>query len=260
MAKPSSTFEWATNTNYVTGPDAGTPTKVEPSAGEVDDGFVRNTAAVAQHMNWALGQVQGWTDYLSDLHNETEFLNKTYTWTGVQALGGSVETTYSAARSRVININPQACFGVWDTSGNGGAGIDLLGGAYVRESTTLGTTVESTIAIPLVLPIGAVITGWAAVVTPASGGTKNAYVRLMKRSVDMTGAVLPPSPSAVGSIQGSSGTTRQAIGQTGLSETVAPGAIYTFYLDQGGVSSAGEIASLHGLQVYFNETRATGHY
>lgn len=74
MAKPFNNFEFATDANYATGPDAGTPTKVAPSAGEIDSGFVRGTAAVAQHMNWLFGEVQDWTDYLAGLSSDSEFL------------------------------------------------------------------------------------------------------------------------------------------------------------------------------------------
>ncbi len=74
MAKPLNNFEFATNTNYSTGPDVGTPTKVAPSAGEIDSGFVRGTAAVAQHVNWLFGEVQEWLEYLAGLATDTEFL------------------------------------------------------------------------------------------------------------------------------------------------------------------------------------------
>jgi hypothetical protein len=40
---------WATSDNYSTGPDVGTPTKVDPSSSA--DGFIRGTAAAAQHVN-----------------------------------------------------------------------------------------------------------------------------------------------------------------------------------------------------------------
>jgi hypothetical protein len=42
--------QWATNTNYATGPDTGTATKIDPASDA--DGFVRGVAAAAQHVNF----------------------------------------------------------------------------------------------------------------------------------------------------------------------------------------------------------------
>lgn len=43
-------FSWATNTNFSTGPDAGTPTKVDPAS--TANGFINGTIAAAQHVNF----------------------------------------------------------------------------------------------------------------------------------------------------------------------------------------------------------------
>ncbi len=43
---------WATSTNYASGPDTGTPTKVDPAS--TANGFIRGTAAAAQHVNFNL--------------------------------------------------------------------------------------------------------------------------------------------------------------------------------------------------------------
>jgi hypothetical protein len=43
-------FSWATNANFSTGPDAGTPTKVDPAS--TANGFVNGTIAAAQHINF----------------------------------------------------------------------------------------------------------------------------------------------------------------------------------------------------------------
>lgn len=46
---------WATNVNYSSGPDSGTPTCVDP--GSADNGFVRGVVAAPQHVNFELQQV-----------------------------------------------------------------------------------------------------------------------------------------------------------------------------------------------------------
>lgn len=48
-------FSWATNTNYSTGPDNGTPTKIDPSS--TANGFVNGTIAAAQHINFLFDAV-----------------------------------------------------------------------------------------------------------------------------------------------------------------------------------------------------------
>lgn len=48
---------WATNDNYSSGPDAGTPTKVDPASSA--NGFIRGVAAAAQHVNFVLNAQSG---------------------------------------------------------------------------------------------------------------------------------------------------------------------------------------------------------
>lgn len=43
-------FSWATNANFSTGPDVGTPTKVDPAS--TANGFINGTIAAAQHVNF----------------------------------------------------------------------------------------------------------------------------------------------------------------------------------------------------------------
>lgn len=62
MATPPS--KWATDTNYTTGPDAGTPTRVDPGTGVADEGFIPGQGVAAQHMNALHGET---IDYLHAL-------------------------------------------------------------------------------------------------------------------------------------------------------------------------------------------------
>lgn len=48
---------WATNVNYSTGPDAGTPTKVDPSS--APNGFIAGVIAAPQHVNFLLNALAG---------------------------------------------------------------------------------------------------------------------------------------------------------------------------------------------------------
>lgn len=49
--------KWATDTNFATGPDTGTPTRVTPGAGIAAQGFIPHDGVPAQHVNALLGQI-----------------------------------------------------------------------------------------------------------------------------------------------------------------------------------------------------------
>lgn len=52
----------ATNTNWSTGPHAGTVAKVEPSASELADMLLGGVSIKAQHLNWLLHNLASWID------------------------------------------------------------------------------------------------------------------------------------------------------------------------------------------------------
>lgn len=99
MAKPGTLFPtWASLSNYSTGPDVGTPTKIMPSAGEIADGFVPDTAAVPQYMNSLLNLASQWFTYLNGLASDAQFLGNSFHFTGAAmvfdgtlSVGGNTE-------------------------------------------------------------------------------------------------------------------------------------------------------------------------
>jgi hypothetical protein len=52
-------LKWSTDTNYAAGVESwsGTPTKVEPSTGTTNKGFIPETGLAAQNVNWVLDQL-----------------------------------------------------------------------------------------------------------------------------------------------------------------------------------------------------------
>lgn len=48
-------FSWATNANYSTGPNVGTPTRIDPAS--TANGFINGTIAAAQHINFLFDAV-----------------------------------------------------------------------------------------------------------------------------------------------------------------------------------------------------------
>lgn len=68
MAKPTDDAPWATDANYPAGaePEAGTPTKVEPSAGKQALGHRPAEFPPAQYLNWWMNLMWLWIAWLRD--------------------------------------------------------------------------------------------------------------------------------------------------------------------------------------------------
>lgn len=111
MAKPSSVLSWATNAL----------TRLVPSGGEIATGFVAADKPPARYLNHLWGLAGDWTAYLDNLHNEADFLNKSYAWvtgshsfaTDVELSGASNEVVYGAARTFQRYMVPVASQGNW---------------------------------------------------------------------------------------------------------------------------------------------------
>jgi hypothetical protein len=73
MAKPTSTYPFAT------APDA----TLEPDDGAKLGGFNANDKPPARWHNWLFNGAHKWHEYLKNLHAESEFLDKDYSWTGM---------------------------------------------------------------------------------------------------------------------------------------------------------------------------------
>ncbi len=170
MAKPLNNFEFATDTNYATGPDIGTPTKVAPSAGEIDSGFVRGTAAVAQHMNYLFGEIQDWLFYLAGLAADSEFLGdikawieaEEFTWAAHQTFVNSVEVqglfqgngaTFAGTVTVGADLNVGDDLVVTDNLTVGAGGINTSGSVSVTGSVTATDFVRNSRTIRESIPL-----------------------------------------------------------------------------------------------------------
>lgn len=67
MSRPSKSPTWATDANYSSGVDSGTPTRVDPGAGYRGQGFLPNEEVPAPVVNHALGVHGDWLQYLADI-------------------------------------------------------------------------------------------------------------------------------------------------------------------------------------------------
>ncbi len=117
MPKPATLPEIATDTNFSTSPAPGvngTPTKVEPTEDQKDEGFVPGTGFVGQHWNWYLHNIYTWVQYLNGLPTDNDFRNAAFTWGGVHT------HTAAAAFNAGISVATGASFagGLTVSSGN----------------------------------------------------------------------------------------------------------------------------------------------
>jgi hypothetical protein len=101
MTLPVTDFPaWSATTNYTTGPDVGTPTKVAPSAGEIAEGFVPETAAVPQYVNYLFANIKQHITYLRGLTAEAltwtaaQIFSNTATFNGAVTMTSTVTTSF----------------------------------------------------------------------------------------------------------------------------------------------------------------------
>lgn len=202
MPKPTTIPTWAT--------DAGA--RVDPGPARNATGFIPGKKLPAKWLNWVLAQGGDWFQYLRDLHLEPEFLNKDYSWTGVQKLaqgfianswGVQGETRYVSAtgvltpKARTIRV-PISAF-------QAGAGGSLAGWVFMSNVIPRWvSSADSTDDTPLVLeyrpPAGTVLKGLRAGVSPEAGGVVNATL-----GVSYVTEASPPESAIVIASQSTSG-------------------------------------------------------
>lgn len=65
-SKPANGISWASDANYASGSQVGQTTRLAPSAGYKAQGFIPRRSLPARYLNWVLGTVSDWVDYLKD--------------------------------------------------------------------------------------------------------------------------------------------------------------------------------------------------
>lgn len=86
MPEPDDQPDWATSTNYTTGPHTGTPTKVEPGAGRIAEGHIAEEYPDAREFNWWQGVIGRWVNWFRTLIQNQSDLDPNGLHTG--ELGG----------------------------------------------------------------------------------------------------------------------------------------------------------------------------
>lgn len=103
MAKPSSTFTWATDANFSTGPRSGQPTTVTPLAGELAQGFIPGSSFPSEWANYVLEIAGEWTVWANTYAAGLELNN---TFVGSNTFGGTTAVAVMTA-SGLATFNGQ---------------------------------------------------------------------------------------------------------------------------------------------------------
>lgn len=227
-AKPSTVPDWASDTNYSSGPQVGLSTKLAPSSGYRNQGCVPEKSAPGRFMNWLFNLFSIWCAYLDDLHNSADFLNKSYTWlTGVHrftnglraagiSLEGATEVVYTdaagvaapKARSTLLHLNEACC------DSNNGARWSRAGAGNIYP---INTGDGSPVSIRL--PQGAVLQSVRAWVVPGASAAISMSVYAVSRD-PVTGAIAVGSALGTGGTQVSSGAALQALQAASINATI----------------------------------------
>lgn len=180
MPGPATTpSTWATNANHAAGSDpwSGQPSKVEPSAGEKQVGFVPNMKPPAEWLNWLLNNFGAWLAYLATWIDEA-----------------NDEIVYPVNKARtvivpIINAHSQLDTGAleWVPSGTG------------RVSTVAAA--DMFIGLNDILPSGAVVTAIDLMCKPGAARSGGSRITLSYYVYTMTWTGTPPTPPASAGIE-----------------------------------------------------------
>jgi hypothetical protein len=257
MAKPSNLIRWAT----------GVGTTLEPTEDEKTAGFVALQKPPARWHNWLWNGAYQWFSYLNNLHNETQFLNKTYPWTGAHAFSGSVgifstaviggttnELEYADSagvvtpRSRTVNI-PLITGMPYSTTA---AELQMTGSGAMWSVDGSG----GTILLPLKLPHGAIVTDILGVWRNDGGGATTYGLALIRSTPDFASGTVPTLSTLGSGASGSIASGGTWIGPGAITPTAAVNnALYEYALQ----ATAGAEGDLAGVRVTYLDPGPRNH-
>jgi hypothetical protein len=226
MAKPGTVTTWSTDTNIATGTEAGTPTKVAPSAGFIAQGLVPGDLFVGPYVNWLINAICGWIAYLN--------------------LSGTDEITYSNTRTRTVMV-----------SALGGTSTLTIGDPDVTASddgavTFPATTNPVSYRVPLQIPQGATLTQVRAGVAGTGAGL--AFKVFRTPVVKTNGSTGTGTIGQLGTTQTAT-TTGALLTISGLAAVATDADVFcaTFISNASGGGQA-----VSWIELTYTETRATG--
>lgn len=144
MSRPTVLPDWATGPNFSTGPVAGNPNKVQPSGGQVVEGFDPGATLAAENLNFLINNQAAWIDYLDSINTGTAFLFRddfigSSVDTGLWTNNGSVNTTSYYTNAQF--------FGAANISGSGLGVSQSLVTRYFNMSATKQFTFDTMVSL-----------------------------------------------------------------------------------------------------------------
>jgi hypothetical protein len=208
--KPATLPTWATDANFSSGPKTGQPTKVAPSGGALAQGDVPGQPYRGERHNWLWNLLCSWIFYLSDLPNQTQFLNAPFTWTAQHLFNQTVlldSTKYVNYSSQPLRTHDLDIHHTVSTDASRPISFTADAAAQFDSS---GLQV---FRIPFRVPVGATI---GAVTAKFQRGSSNTVtMKLRARGKSGTG----DSAVQIGSTQTDTGGSNVSLSLAGLSET-----------------------------------------
>lgn len=107
MAKPATTFTWATDATWVSGPNSGEATTDTPSSGALSEraqGFVAGTTFPANWANWVLNVTGQWVEWANTYAAGLELNN---TFAGNNTFDGTVDFNSSVTFDGAVDVQAQ---------------------------------------------------------------------------------------------------------------------------------------------------------
>lgn len=193
-------FSWATNANYSTGPNTGTPTKVDPAS--TANGFVNGTIAAAQHINFLF-------DAVGDQIVQA-----------VDGVGGGTYTLGSALRFQGADVEINAgleILAAGELNVQNGGELNILGTLGLVIEAAGSASVEGTVFVGGGGSVG-IVTGGSLIVDTSEQLTindspENWLLTLAPHSLSFDAGTLAPTwlplPSAAGWFQHDVSSARQ---------------------------------------------------
>lgn len=190
MPAPSpSPSQWANDANYTNGPEAGNPTKVTPSTGVQNEGWIPNDKLYPQWLNWWQNLVGLWVDWLESERSRLASY--------IGGASGSDEWAYPSARAREVLVGPH----------QGGAEAGWALGSLIDRATCSTGGADMMIDLNAFLPSGAVLNKVEAYVKPESTALMDLKVYASAVAAEMdSGTPGDPTDTQVGATGQSDGS------------------------------------------------------
>jgi hypothetical protein len=159
---------WASDTNYSSGPNSGTPTKVDPGSGRFAAGWVPGDTLPAQHLNFHLAAV---TTALADIVSKVS--NKALDGAGGGSYTPTAPINFLGAQS--VNFHTASVDSTGTFTVTPGGKIDVISGGAIEFNAPGDLKIDSVIGsyrltlTPQAVALASNVMTWQPVSPPCAG-------------------------------------------------------------------------------------------